>query len=1592
MVLSGILSAQQTKITSLGPNGGVVTHLTGSLNDDVLFSVVEGNAFYRSVDGGENWNKVPSLNMNGQNFSIGEISIHPQSSDTILMATSSGFYRSNDKGITWSVATNIPYPTRSVEYSPANPAILFGSDDNGVLRSNDAGKTWFPLKDNWFFGNRPVYRIAIHPSDTANIRVIVSTGFNDTTALFFTPNGGETWTPFNKNLPQGAARRIYALEIDTTGLLKRDFRVVVGTADGIYACQTDYGDTAWQPLKSNSLPVSGVITGGVLVYDRFDPLAGDKGEHKFSFYLSSNASEYDGKPMPTTIQNGLFKIDSRLNSIITINPFNQPPVTKIFSGASDIMSIFCPSRKDKGKIYIGTTAGIFVSNDTGNTWQQKNNGIMQMSIRNLVSLQQTQALKPVFAGIYGGGVYRSDDEGLSWSAKNIGLTNPYVISLATDKKRNLIFAGTAYTLYRSTNYGNNWTSIFSVDSSVIVNRQKFLTRENEMTVRVSPRNADYILFYSIAFGFRLTKNGGTSWSLVKTPYPTDTLHAPEHFEFDPIDSSTIYFAGQGLFKSTNLGQIWTDISGNLPKSSNSAAGTTKLRLMTVSPTINPMNNKEIFLPSFFDTKPVLPYSMFKTTNGGATWDSLGVSAFDVIYDSFDDRKLTASGPFGIFGSEDGGFGWKKISDSLLSNKFMLIDAHATNQNIYYIGGEDGAYKLEFLGSSSLKVDSTDFYFGSVLTGKDSMRTVLMSNAKGTRKVFVRFSSLTDTISFRYLGPRQFDILPGSEVRLPVRFLSTTSGMHGAKLNFVSNDITVPATTLTLTGHTFTRPVFDNFVYDFGSVTVGADSTMTIPINNKEGLAAIKVSYLETSGDTAAFAFLSAANVTADSGKSAALSIKFNTRTVGEKVAYMRFSTTDVRYPLVQFRFHGIGIAKNFLTRKILIDSSVGFHAINGMDIAEYYKTVSLSLRRADIAVQYLKSVPFDGYSALVFVQPDGAPPAELVDSLQRYVNNGGTLVIVGDYGSKGNQNLTAFLDDAGWEKKFKTKTGIRFNTNLLVDSGFIRTPLAGAVVARPSATHAYTYNVDSIVTFMPGSVSVDTSLHYAEPLLTAKSGTLFSVSSADTAVTKISDAYIAATTKIGKGRIVALADYDIWWNGIPGDTTKLLGIFSGSNLQLAFNIFGLVDNLPAVLEPTPQEAYEMLSIPYAFADSSVEAMFKDLGKPNKLLWRMFGKYDQRSGYAEFPDDFKSIRRGEGYWLIAKNPVIMNLGTTTVQGTEEDFEIVLHSGYNMIGNPFPYKVSWKNSFRADSVEKVIWSYSNGKYDSLTQNMEAFQGYWVKNRGVLPKIIRINSLQVSETGALPKKNEQTSLLEPKEWKIRLSAQTSKSADIKNFIGVLNTSVDGLDENDFSDPPSAPEQYVSISLRHQDGRLAADYRALNPEGNFWDFDLSSSDANIPVTISIAKFGAINPEFRIYLLDNKQERAYDMSDRADFQLTLEKNEKVRPFRIIVGSRAFIEKSTNGIPIVPLAYSLSQNYPNPFNPVTTIQYSVSHSGTVTLEIFNILGQKITALVSEFQPIGSYHVQWDGKNDLRNPVASGIYYYRIRINEFSSVKKMTFIK
>lgn len=158
----------------------------------------------------------------------------------------------------------------------------------------------------------------------------------------------------------------------------------------------------------------------------------------------------------------------------------------------------------------------------------------------------------------------------------------------------------------------------------------------------------------------------------------------------------------------------------------------------------------------------------------------------------------------------------------------------------------------------------------------------------------------------------------------------------------------------------------------------------------------------------------------------------------------------------------------------------------------------------------------------------------------------------------------------------------------------------------------------------------------------------------------------------------------------------------------------------------------------------------------------------------------------------------------------------------------------------------------------------------------------------------------------------------------------------------------------------------------------DITFSEGNI---IPFAKFVfQINPEGignRICLLK------LSANDNLNINYALTKDYKDATN---LAKTNYIKKSVMGNETVK-SYILAQNFPNPFNPATTINYQLPKTGFVTLKIYDILGKEVATLVNEQKTRGRYSVNFDASH-----LASGVYIYQLRVNDYVSSKKMLLLK
>ena len=114
--------------------------------------------------------------------------------------------------------------------------------------------------------------------------------------------------------------------------------------------------------------------------------------------------------------------------------------------------------------------------------------------------------------------------------------------------------------------------------------------------------------------------------------------------------------------------------------------------------------------------------------------------------------------------------------------------------------------------------------------------------------------------------------------------------------------------------------------------------------------------------------------------------------------------------------------------------------------------------------------------------------------------------------------------------------------------------------------------------------------------------------------------------------------------------------------------------------------------------------------------------------------------------------------------------------------------------------------------------------------------------------------------------------------------------------------------------------------------------------------------------------------------RVTLFDLQTLRPVTTLTDESGRFELSVTSSGTAQIVSPSTQNFPNPFNPSTTIPFNLQQAAHVSLEVFDVLGQRVRSLTDEMYGAGQHAVVWEGTDDSRRGVASGLYIYRFVVD------------
>ena len=321
-------------------------------------------------------------------------------------------------------------------------------------------------------------------------------------------------------------------------------------------------------------------------------------------------------------------------------------------------------------MYIGSWgAGVFRSNNGGSIWYPINNGLGDLYINSMAIDPTNPAV--LYVGTYRDEIYKSTDYGMDWVQINQGITNGAIVyTIAIDPQNSQrVYIGTrgpdSYNtppwygvVYRSTNGGASW-------SSTLTNVGGTSQQDWVYSLSVLPQQPNEILAATHQHGPYLSTDYGVTWNPVLNGISDGSGRA---VVFDPRYTSpaTAYYGvwhRTGIFKTTNDGQIWT-------LEENGSRGT-----QIYSMAIDPVSPSTLYVATFGN-------GVLKTTNGGASWGSVGMSFTNIYSVAVNpvNNAIVFSGTAGsgLYKSTNGGASWAASEQGFSNTNVTQAFARSDN--------------------------------------------------------------------------------------------------------------------------------------------------------------------------------------------------------------------------------------------------------------------------------------------------------------------------------------------------------------------------------------------------------------------------------------------------------------------------------------------------------------------------------------------------------------------------------------------------------------------------------------------------------------------------------------------------------------------------------------------------------------------------------------------------------------------------------------------------------------------------------------------------------------------------------------------------
>ncbi|HEY5811007.1 MAG TPA: hypothetical protein VIT67_23755 [Povalibacter sp.] len=625
----------------------------------------------------------------------------------MLAATFSGIFRSANGGVTWAArpAGELSLPTTSILFDPLHPGTVYaGTQGLGVFRSGDNGVTWAAV--NTGLGQRSITSLLL---DTANPAILYA---GATDGVFRMTVSTSQWENLTLNLPQNAHVTQLARITGMSG-------VIAATDIGIYQLATPMQGQSWtlwigQPTRLVTANSTGTLVhiaslsgtfqvtadGGATL---FPATRGMQNVHVGSLavtsvgaetvlYAGTTAGAYLTAPSFNSAGTATWSQMLNLGSAIfalSLDPSNQAGLLVGSEGLgvrktadwgrnwSDASRGLVPSmvlaidqdRSNQNNYYAGTSAGMFVSEDGGQTWkgkfQQQNQGPVATVVADPV------AKDFVYYGMSDGRVFRSMDAGRTFFPVWTAPQGEGLALLKSAPYTQIYAVGTSGALYTSNDLALNF----------------FRRGQDQISHRVLTVAADemrpWIAYVGTLFGgVYKTESGAINWTQKNTGIDLPVIYS---LTIDPANDAVLYAGSKGrIYKSLNGAGNWTSRTVGPADSPVTAI------------VVDPLDSRHILITVGPGGTNVATEGLYQSLDGGDSFSRLALpfqsSGALLLSRQQPGVQFSGSALRGLYRSSNGGVTWASSSTGM-TPIVLTLAADPTTPGLLYAGSfSDGAFK------------------------------------------------------------------------------------------------------------------------------------------------------------------------------------------------------------------------------------------------------------------------------------------------------------------------------------------------------------------------------------------------------------------------------------------------------------------------------------------------------------------------------------------------------------------------------------------------------------------------------------------------------------------------------------------------------------------------------------------------------------------------------------------------------------------------------------------------------------------------------------------------------------------------------------